>query len=130
MRITIQARGFDLTEGLREHTERRLRFALSWSNSDVCTINVCLSDVNKPRGGSDKRCRIRLKLVGAQDVVIEDESDLYVAIERAADRTERTVAHRLERLREHHHDHLSSEASTEASIPPGTGSETNFQTAL
>lgn len=102
MRITIQARGFTLTDGLREQTERRLQFALGWANNEVRAVSVCLSDINGPRGGNDKRCRIQIPLAGAPDVVVEDlESDMYVAIDRAADRTERTLARRLERLREH-----------------------------
>ena len=90
MRIDIQARGFELSDGLREHTERRLQFALSWASHSVRTVTVRLSDVNGPRGGNDKCCSIQIPLVRAQDVVIEDtESDLYVAIDRAAERAER-----------------------------------------
>ena len=105
MRLDIQARGFDLTEGLRGHTERRLQFALNWASQDLRTVSVRLFDINGPRGGNDKRCRIQIPLSGGQDVVIEDtESDLYVAIDRAADRTERALARRLERQREHRHE--------------------------
>ena len=102
MRINIQAKGFDLTEGLRAHTERRLQFALNWASNDVRAVTVRLSDINGPRGGNDKRCQILIPLTGKQEVVIEDtESDLYLAIDRAADRTERTLARRLCRQREH-----------------------------
>ena len=102
MRIDIQTHGFDLTEGLRQHTERRLQFALSWANHDIRSVSVDLSDVNGARGGPGKRCRIQIPLPRVQPVVIEEvETDLYVAIDRAADRSERTVARRLERLREH-----------------------------
>lgn len=105
MRIGIQTNGFILTDGLREHTERRLQFALNWASHDVRKVAVRLSDINGPRGGSDKRCQIQVRLAGGQDVVIEDtEADLYVAIDRAADRADHAVARRLERLREHHHD--------------------------
>ena len=104
MRIDIQTHGFDLTEGLRQHTERRLQFALSWANHDIRSVSVDLSDVNGARGGPGKRCRIQIPLPRVQPVVIEEiETDLYVAIDRAADRSERTVARRLERLREHRH---------------------------
>ena len=51
-------------------------------------------------------------------MIEEIEEDLYVAINRAADRTERTVARRLERLREHRHarPNLSEpESASEAS---------------
>lgn len=102
MRIDIKARGFDLTEGLREHTVRRLQFALGWANHDVRAINVRLFDINGPRGGKDKRCRIQVPFPGTANVVVEDtESDLYVAIDRAAERAERAVVRRLERLREY-----------------------------
>ncbi len=110
MRIDIQARGFDLTEGLRDHTERRLNFSLSWASHGVRSVNVRLSDINGPHGGNDKRCHIRIPLPGGQEVTIEDtEADLYVAIDRAADRAERTLARRLARLREHHHVRINAE---------------------
>ena len=115
MRIDIQSRGFDLTEGLREHTERRLQFALNWASHDVRTVSVRLFDINGPRGGNDKRCRIQIPLSGGRDVVIEDtESDLYVAIDRAADRTERALGRRLERLREHRHERITTDETTDA----------------
>jgi putative sigma-54 modulation protein len=102
MQIDIQARGFTLTRGLRDHTERRLRFAVGPARPELLRISVRLSDENGPRGGADMRCRIQVTLAGAAGVVIEDtEADLYVAIDRAADRAGRTVARRLARRREH-----------------------------
>jgi len=110
MRFDIQARGFDLTESLRQHTVRRLRFAFGWASHDVRAVTVRLFDINGPRGGRDKRCRIQVAFPCAQDVVIEDtEADLYVAIDRAIDRAERTVSRRLQRLRKHHHDRFNPE---------------------
>ena len=107
MRIDIQAKGFDLTQGLRDHTVRRLRFALNWASSDVSLVTVRLFDVNGPRGGEDKCCRIQVAVPGSPNVMVKDtEADLYVAIDRAADRAERAVTRRLERLREHHHHRL------------------------
>lgn len=122
MRIDIQASGFKLTDGLREHTERRLQFALSWAVYDVRKVVVRLSDINGPRGGNDKRCYIQVPLPHKPDVVIEDtESDLYVAIDRAVDRAERSVARRLERLRRYRHASLktiaTNDADTVLSIP-------------
>jgi putative sigma-54 modulation protein len=56
MRIVIQARSFGLTAGLLQHVERRICFALDWAK--VHKISVRLSDLNGPRGGTDKRCHI------------------------------------------------------------------------
>lgn len=109
MKIDIRASGFELTDALREHTELRLRFSLSWAGHTVRTVTVHLSDINGPRGGKDKRCRIQIPFAGGTSSVIEDtEADLYVAIDRAADRIEHTVARRLERSREHHHNRLDT----------------------
>ena len=102
MHIHIQARGFALTDSLREHIERRLRFAIGWADDRLRRVSVRLSDENGPRGGEDKRCRIQIAFPGAPSVVIEDtEADLYVAIDRAADRAGRSVARRLERQRDY-----------------------------
>jgi ribosomal subunit interface protein len=104
MQIDIRAKGFELSPALREHAERRLGFALSWAVYDVRKVAVRLYDINGPRGGEDKCCRIQIALPGTSDVVIEDtEADLYIAINRAVDRAERSLARRLERQREHRH---------------------------
>ena len=96
MQIDIQSRGFALTHALREYTERRLRFALVHAGDHARRVTVRLLDVNGPRGGIDKRCRIQVMLNGLAAVVIEDtEANLYLAIDRAADRIGRNVMRRL-----------------------------------
>ena len=98
MNIDIQARGFILTEALSAYIERRINFALSSRFDQINRISVRLLDINGPRGGVDKRCRIHITLPRLSDIVIEDtEQDLYVAIDRATDRASRTVQRRLAR---------------------------------
>ena len=98
MRIDINARDFPLTDALRGHVERRLRFALSCCGDHIQRVVIRLSDINGPRGGADKRCHLQMVLAGLPDLVVEDtEADLYVAIDRAADRAGRTLVRRIER---------------------------------
>jgi ribosomal subunit interface protein len=100
MQINIQSRNFILTNALRGHVVRRLKFALSTRADHIQQIRVWLSDINGPRGGLDKRCQIQVTLPQLPDVVIEDTGvDLYAAIDRAANRASRTVDRRLERQR-------------------------------
>jgi len=100
MQIDIQARDFPLTDALRNHTKRRLGFALSARDNHIQRVIVRLSDINGPRGGADKRCHIQVVLAHLPDVVIKDtEADLYTAIDRAADRAGRTAGRRLMRQR-------------------------------
>lgn len=105
MQLDIQTNGFSLTDGIRNYATQHMQFALYRNDGNIMHVRVCLADINGPRGGIDKRCQINLALAGQNNIVIEDtETDLYVAIDRASDRCERTLARRLERLREHSHD--------------------------
>ena len=99
MHIDIQARDFSLTRALRNHVERRLSFALSSRYGHIKRILVRLSDINGPRGGNDKCCQLYVVLPGQADVVIADtQSNLYAAIDRAADRASHAVSRKLARL--------------------------------
>ncbi len=101
MQFDIRAQGFDLTDGLRDHAERRLRFALDWARHEVGRVVLHFSDINGPRGGNDKRCQVRIPLPRMRDVVVEDTAaDLYLAMDRAIERAARTLERRLSRKRE------------------------------
>lgn len=100
MQVNIQCCGFDLTEGLRDYTKKRINCSLRFGSAHIMRLIVRLSDINGPRGGEDKRCCIELRLKGLSEVMIEDtETDLYTAIDRAAERAGRTLARRLARSR-------------------------------
>lgn len=104
MHVDIQSRGFELTEALRDYVTRRLAYGLGQSTQHVARVMVQLLDINGPRGGADKRCRIRVKLDIPLEVVLEDtQPNLYVAVDRAAERVGRTVARNLRRRRQVRH---------------------------
>ena len=101
MRIDIKAADFPLTAALLDHTERRLRFALTRSSGRIVRVAVVVGDSNGPRGGEDKFCRIQIHLKRAPQVLIEDiGAELYAVIDRAADRAGRNVAKRVDRIKE------------------------------
>ena len=101
MRMTIQANGFAITGALRAYIEQRLATALGWARDHMHKLIVSVSDVNGPRGGVDKRCKIQVQLGGKRDVIIEDtEADLYAAIDRAADRADRALVRQVGRRRD------------------------------
>lgn len=101
MNYVIKTTNFSLTDALRDHAERRLRFALTFCDDRIHQIVMKLSDINGPRGGVDKCCQMQVVLDGLPPVIVEDtEADMYVAINRAANRTGRTVRRRLARRRE------------------------------
>ncbi|MCB1752855.1 MAG: HPF/RaiA family ribosome-associated protein [Gammaproteobacteria bacterium] len=108
MNIDIQARDFLLTGPLKREVERRVTGPLSARHDHIKRITVRLGDVNGPRGGEDKYCRIKVELSGQKEVYVEDiEADMYTAIYRAADRANRTVSRRISRQRERPIRHVS-----------------------
>jgi len=100
MKLDIRGRQMQVTPAMRRHTERRLRFALGRFGTRLDRVTVRLFDVNGPRGGTDKWCRISVGLPATATVVVEDgDSDLYAAIDRAAERVGRMVGRRVQRRR-------------------------------
>jgi putative sigma-54 modulation protein len=101
MRIDIKGSGFPITTALMDHTERRLRFALTRSSDRIVRVAVLVGDSNGPRGGEDKFCRVQIHLKRAPQVLIEDiGTELYAVIDRAAERAGHNVARRVDRLKE------------------------------
>ena len=98
MEIQIESPQFPLTAALNRYLRRRLDEDLACCAERVREVRAYLSDTNGRRGGIDKRCRLVLRLNRQADVVVEStETDLYVAIRRAADRLHRALARRIDR---------------------------------
>ncbi|WP_414691351.1 HPF/RaiA family ribosome-associated protein [Noviherbaspirillum sp.] len=101
MQFDIRSESFELTTALHRYARRRLDFALSRFLPNLDNVCVRLIDENGPRGGIDKRCQVRLRLQGISEVIINTvATDLYVAIDRAADRAGNTVARRWARYKQ------------------------------
>lgn len=76
----------------REVAERRLRFVLRRLTWLVPRARVQLSDVNGPRGGVDKQCRVELRTANAGTVVITAMArDWHAALDTALARSARTL---------------------------------------
>jgi putative sigma-54 modulation protein len=98
MRIVIRTSHLALQPAHRAQIERRASFALSRLSAVVTRVEVSLSDVNGPRGGVDKRCRVLVHLDGGASAFVEDnDSDLVQLIDRAMDRAGR-AAHKRQEL--------------------------------
>jgi len=100
MQWELRNHGVELEEGVREHVERRLQFALSRFGSKIARIVVSLSDLNGPRGGMDKSCQIVVRLKGMSDVIADIvDTGWIVAIDRATNRIGHSVSRQMERSR-------------------------------
>ena len=98
MRLEIRSQAIDIGQELRATIERRLRFVLGRFGTHIGSVQVHLADLNGPRGGMDKRCRIVVRLVRAGQVFVEDtDNDLGAVVDRATDRVGQSVSRELER---------------------------------
>jgi ribosomal subunit interface protein len=98
--VEIRTRGFSITPGLRSHVGRRVEFALDRYAERIARVRVTVADVNGPRGGEDKSCRVEVRLRGGRTVrTAGADGDAYVAIGAAVHRAGRAVARSLERER-------------------------------
>jgi ribosome-associated translation inhibitor RaiA len=101
MRLHIRGKNFRVNDDLREHMRLRLGFALGRFGQRIREVTASLADVNGPRGGLDKQCRIVVRLLPSGKVTIEETAlDFMAATARAADRAGRAVGRELERRRE------------------------------
>ena len=101
MRIGILSRGLALTQAIRDYAHRRLKTALNRYEPMLASVQVRVADVNGPRGGVDKHCVVEVRGPTLAPIIVrERDADLYVALDRAADRVDRATARRLGRARD------------------------------
>jgi len=98
--IDLRSSNVSVSLALHEHIVRRLDFSVRRFAHRIERVVVRLADINGPRGGPDKRCRILAVLDGPETVVVEaTDADAYAAVSQATMRLEERVARVLMRRR-------------------------------
>ena len=99
MNILIRGR-LRISAAVRAYVERRLQFSLGRFSRKVDRATVRIDDVNGPRGGEDKVCRIEVRLRPRGDVFVEEcGSAVLAAVAGAAERMGRAVSRTVARHR-------------------------------
>lgn len=98
MRYSLHVGRGNYAEELDQHVRTRLFFALERFASRLTDVIVRVDDVNGPRGGSDKVCRIRARVRWLPEFVVEARADdALAAVDRATARIKRVVSRAIER---------------------------------
>lgn len=98
MIIVLNAKGFEDSEVIKGFAETKIRFALARFGPKIRHIDVMLSDINGPKGGEDKRCRVKLSFDALSSIVIQETcDDIYEAITLNAARLKRTVSRHIDK---------------------------------
>ncbi len=100
MKITVRTRDLDWNENLRTQVERSIEYAVDRYRGRIEGISLFLSDVNGPRGGVDKLCRMTAYVRGIRPVLISEAGDdLLAVLGRAARRLGFRIRRNIERGR-------------------------------
>lgn len=98
MRITVRT-GQGLSSALSDLARRRIEFALGRFDHRVRSVTIRLGDINGPRGGIDKTCRVVIRLDAPKPTIVVEDTDANpaAAIGRTADRAAQAVASALDK---------------------------------
>ncbi|HVJ89587.1 MAG TPA: HPF/RaiA family ribosome-associated protein [Labilithrix sp.] len=112
----LRSSNVPISLALRDHVTRRVDFAIRRFAHRVERVVVRITDLNGPKGGLDKRCRIVARLSPARSVVVEaTDADAYVAVSQAAIRLDERVSRALARCRQR--------ASSKADFEPASSTD-------
>lgn len=101
MKVEIRIQSTDLAEALRSYIERRLHFSLGRFAGRLGRVKVRITDINGPRGGVDKWCRITAELRPSGKLIVNEtvDTNLFAAIDHATEQIGRSFAREIERFR-------------------------------
>ena len=102
MELAVRGHNISLSEPIESLVRRRLEFALDRFGSQIRRVDVKLADINGPRGGVDKECRVDVTLNRGGQVRAKS-TDLHVrdAINRAVHRVGRQLTRRVGKVADH-----------------------------
>ena len=96
MKLQVNSPDFKLTPALKQRLKRRITFALNRFSDRIRLVKVWLRDINGPKGGIDKVCRILVEGSAGWVVPVEvTRQDAYEAIDFAGERVNRAVTRRV-----------------------------------
>jgi putative sigma-54 modulation protein len=101
MKIVVRFLGMLPSVTLRQHSERQALLHLGRYGRDLSSVAIRIRDVNGPKGGVDKECRVFAK--GPRlgfSTLVELSEDAYQAVDAAIARLTRTIARGQERARD------------------------------
>ena len=101
VKTQLSTRNVTLSDIERDRIERRLYFTLGRFSARIVSVDMMLQDENGPRGGLDKKCRVIVRLHGANDVVVEGCGEETLSlVDRTANRAGRAVSRELDMRRD------------------------------
>jgi putative sigma-54 modulation protein len=88
----------EVDETARANIVRRLLFRFDRFSSRIDRVRVRIMDINGPRGGADKACKIDVRLRPTGNIIVQDiGEDFFRASDRASERAARSISRFIKR---------------------------------
>ncbi|WP_224243749.1 HPF/RaiA family ribosome-associated protein [Hyalangium gracile] len=118
MKVLMRGVHLSLTDGLKAYVEEHLvgHIEKLCDDQEASEIDISLVDINGPKGGIDKECRVTVRLPGLSAIhVTETAETLHQAIDASRDRMENALKRTLERRRDMSNQGLPQDVASDAS---------------
>jgi putative sigma-54 modulation protein len=103
MNIEVKQKHVEIQDSVVDNIHRHIEADLERFDHMIKRVCVQIADINGPRGGEDKLCRIQVYLKHASAVIVEDRgSSVFTVVCRAIDRVNMAVSRSTARIRERH----------------------------
>ena len=103
MKVLMRGVHLSLTDGMKAYVQEHLVAHIErlCDDDEASEIDISLVDINGPKGGVDKECRVTVRLPGLSAIHVTQTSEtLHQAVDAARDRMETTLKRTLERRRD------------------------------
>ncbi|HYH97384.1 ribosome hibernation-promoting factor, HPF/YfiA family [Hyalangium sp.] len=103
MKVLMRGVHLSLTDGLKAYVQEHLvdHIERLCDDQEASEIDVSLVDINGPKGGVDKECRVTVRMPGLAAIHVTETSEtLHQAVDAARDRLENALKRSLEKRRD------------------------------
>lgn len=117
MKVLMRGVHLSLTDGLKAYVQEHLVSHIErLFDDEAAEIDISLADINGPKGGVDKECRVTVRLPGLSAIHVTETSEtLHQAIDASRDRLEKTLKRTLEKRRDVATQGLPEDLASDAS---------------
>lgn len=101
MKVEVRMRGLQSSSALRDYVMKRIRTQLGRFAHELTHVLVRVGDINGPKGGVDKRCKVTAMGPRIRFTTVEDVSDdPYSAVDLAVGKVGQTLGRGIERVKQ------------------------------
>lgn len=98
MKLDINVRNLSRNEAMLNHIHHRFSFAFSRISNHIESAAITVADINGPKGGVDKQCKLSIKPVGLNPIVVTEKRDnVRQAVDRCFARASQAINRKLKR---------------------------------